>query len=311
MYLALMFNIHSVTYFLSAAMGRGLVTCPGNTFVAVGSSWSWAHTPCLLIFIALYYSMLAAFLWWVVLSTGWFLASAWQWSHEAVSKLAPFFHGICWALPLLMTVAMLAARLAGADEATGICFVVRDASNSSFYGLLVGLIIPLLLLLSVGVVLLVLGFLGVLKVRAHMRQGGKQEEQQILEKLMIRIGIFVAIYIIPATIMIGCYFYELVTRPSWHPLSNTCSSCTRANSAVYMVRVFMFLLIGVMTGTWIWSHKTLQSWVRLVRRFTASTHHHHTPQKAAELSAPASANNAMSHVPANNYSYADSGLESL
>ena len=307
-YLALMFNIHSMAYFFSAALGRGLVTCPNNNFVESGSSWSWAHTPCLLIFIALYYSMMAAFLWWVVLATGWFLASAWQWSHEAVNKLSPVFHLVCWVIPLLMTIALLAARVVGADELTGVCFLVRDSSTSSFYGLLIGLIVPLLLFLTTGIVLLVLGFLGVLKVRAHMRRGGKQEEQQILEKLMIRIGIFVAVYIIPAAIMIGCFFYELASRPSWHPQSENCSSCTRANSAVFMVRVLMFLLIGALTGMWIWSQKTLQSWARLLQKCSPCYDH---SKEVVELPAAASSNNVLSHIPANNYSYADSGLDSL
>jgi len=310
-YLALMFNIHSLAYIFSAALGRGLITCPGGEFVVVGTSWSWAHTPCLLVFVALYYTVLAAFLWWVVLALGWFLVSAWQWSHEAVSKLAVFFHVCCWVIPLLMTVAVLAARLVGADEATGVCFLVRDASSASFYGLLVGLIMPLLLLLVVGMVLLLLGFLGVLKVRAHMQEGGKQEEQQILEKLMIRIGIFVAIYIVPAAVKIGCYFYELIARPSWHPLSDDCTSCGRANSAVFMVRVLMFLLVGIMTGVWIWSRKTFQSWLNLLGRCGVGGRHAPSKEEVEFPATTVSSSNVMTHTSTKDYSYADSGLESL
>lgn len=304
-YLALTFNLHSVAYFFSAALGQRLVTCPNHKFVESGSSWSWAHTPCLLVFITLYYTMMSAFLWWVVLAFGWFLVSALQWSHEAVNKLGPFFHVVCWMGPLLMTVALLAARVLGADELTGTCFVVRGTSTSSFFGLLIGVILPLLALLLIGIVFLVLGFLGILRVRAFMRKGGKQEERQILEKLMVRIGIFVAIYIIPASIVISCFFYELASRPSWQPLSVTCSSCRRANSAVFMVRTLMFLMIGVLTGTWIWSRKTLQSWARLIKCGPRCG-----SQEKTDLQAGASVNNVHSHVPSN-YSYADSGLDSI
>ena len=265
-YLALTFNIHSVAYFFSAALGRVIMTCPNNQFVSVRDSWSVAHIPCVLVFVALYYTMMAAFLWWVVLAVGWFLVAALQWSHEAVSKIWRVFHLLCWMTPLGMTIALLAAQLVGADELTGTCFVVRDSSVASFLGLLIGVILPLLGLLLTGLVLLVLGFLAIFRVRAYMQRGGKQEERHNLEKLMVRIGIFVGVYIIPASVMIACFIYELIARPSWVPFSEDCVSCSRANSAVLVVRSFMFLLIGVMTGTWIWSRKTLQSWVQLIHK---------------------------------------------
>lgn len=259
-YLALVFNVHSLMYFFSLALGRKIVTCPGGVFVQNGSAWSWAHTPCILVFVALYYTVVAAFIWWLILCVCWFLVSALKWSHEAVGKLSPIFHIAAWILPLLMTVALLAARAVGADELTATCFVVSDGTTSSFLALLIGVILPLMALLVVGMVFLLLGFISILKVRALMQKGGKQQEQQSLEKLLIRIGVFVSVYIIPASILIGCYVYELATRPSWQPLSKACSDCARPNSAVFMVRVFMFLLIGVLTGVWIWSRKTLKSW---------------------------------------------------
>ena len=206
--------------------------------------------PCLLVFGLLYYSTVAAFLWWLVLSFCWFLTSVFKWSNESVGRLALFFHIISWVLPLLMTISLMAASVVSADELTATCFIVRDETNSSFLALLIGVIIPLALFLVTGVVFLVVGFISILKIHSFMRHGGKEKESMILEKLMIRIGVFVSVYIIPAAVVIGCFIYELQSRPTWMAVG-TCSDCARPNTAIFMVRVCMFLIIGVLTGIWI------------------------------------------------------------
>ena len=258
MFLALCFNIHSVGYFLSLVMGRSLVTCPDGQFVTSNVIWSWHHVPCLLVFALLYYSMMAAFLWWLMLTVGWFLAAGLKWSSEAIGNLAALFHIVSWVVPLVMTISLMAGQVVGADELSAVCFIVRDAFNPSFYALLIGVILPLMVFLVVGVVFLAIGLVGICRVRAFLRHKGKDRETVVLEKLIIRIGIFVGVYIAPATVVIGCFLYELQSRTSWGTVG--CSNCTQANPNVFTVRIFMFLLIGILTGVWIWSKKTLHAW---------------------------------------------------
>lgn len=268
-YLALAFNVHSIGYFLALMFGRRLTTCPRGEFVQTSVSWHWGHTPCIIVFGLLFYTMIAAFLWWLVLTFCWFLASVFKWSSESIGHFAPFYHAVAWVVPLLMTITLVAARVVSADELTATCFIVRDENTPSFLALLIGLILPLIFILVVGVVFLFVGFFSVLRIRTFMRHGGKRKESVILEKLMIRIGVFVAVYIIPATVVISCFIYELSSRPRWKTLSDTavtCPDCESPNTAVFMVRIFMFLLIGVMTGVWIWSRKTLNSWRSLPSR---------------------------------------------
>lgn len=269
-YLALCFNIHSIGYFFSLLLGRTIITCPGNTYVSSTTSWSWEHIPCLLNFGILYYSMVAAFLWWLTLTMSWFLSSVFKWSNEAVGHLAPFFHVTAWVLPLLMMISLVSAQVVSADELTGTCFVVRDSTPSTLYALLIGVLIPLTLFLLTGLIFLIIGLVSVLRVRSFLHKRGRQKESVVLEKLMLRIGIFVAVYAVPAAVVIGCYFYELIHTPQWLTVTEaevcTGSNCTTANSIVTMVRIFMFLLIGSLTGVWIWSKKTLESWRGLGNR---------------------------------------------
>lgn len=262
-YLALSFHIHTLGYFLAFIVGPRSVTCPGGSYVETDSKWTWAHTPCILVFGLLYYSMVAAFLWWFILTLCWFLSSAYKWTNEAISQFALFYHTAAWVLPLILTISVLAARVVSADELTGTCFIVRTEAQTSFLALLLAVILPLSIFLLIGSLFLIIGFVSLLQIRRFMVHRGKERESIILEKLMIRIGVYVAIYVLPAAVLIAGFVYEIDTRPRWHTVSDTCDDCSRPNTAVFMVRVFMFLLIGVLTGVWIWSKKTLQSWKKL------------------------------------------------
>lgn len=82
---------------------------------------------------------------------------------------------------------------------------------------------------------------------------------------MIRIGIFTVLYTVPATIIVACYFYEQHNRQSWE-ITHNCFNCLLERDrrtpdyAVFMLKYFMCLLVGITSGVWIWSGKTLDSW---------------------------------------------------
>ena len=273
-YLAVCYNIHCFGYYLSLFIGSNTVTCPNDRIVRTRSPWSWEHTPCILVFIILYYTMMAFTLWWLVLTFNWFLATALKWSNEAVARFAPFYHGIAWSFPLVMTIIILATRIVGADELLGTCFIVRDSSDESFVALLLTVIIPLCLILFTGCVLIMIGFIDVLKIRSFVKQSGKETGD--LEKLMIRIGVFVVTYIVPALIVISAYIYELDTRPNWKRVSQTsqtCKGCSDPNVAVFMARVFFLLIVGILSGVWIWSKKTVETWKTFFRRILSKAKH--------------------------------------
>ena len=268
-YLALCYNIHSFGYYLSLLIGSDTVICPNDSIVRTRSSWTWQHTPCILVFIFLYSSMMAFTLWWLVLTFNWFLATALKWSNEATARLAPFYHALAWSFPLLMTVILLSTRLPAADELTGTCFIVRDDNDASFVALLLAVILPLCLILVTGCVLIVIGFVDVLKIRSFVKQSGRKTGD--LEKLMLRIGIFVVIYIIPALIVISAYIYELDSQPNWRRVSQSkdnCSNCSDPNVGIFMARVFFQLIVGILSGCWIWTKKTAESWKMFFRRLT-------------------------------------------
>ncbi|KAG8002101.1 Frizzled-9 [Nibea albiflora] len=110
-----------------------------------------------------------------------------------------------------------------------------------------------------------------------MKTEGTNTEK--LEKLMVKIGIYSILYTVPATCVIVCYFYERLNMDYWklrglqmkcgsfNALTGDCSLQTSVPTvAVFMLKIFMSLVVGITSGVWVWSSKTLQTWQGLCSR---------------------------------------------
>ena len=174
------------------------------------------------------------------------------------------------------------------DDLAGTCY-----TGLSDVDALRGFILaPLVVYLIIGTCFLLVGFVSLFRIRTVMKSDGTKTDK--LEKLMVRIGVFSVLYIVPATIVIGCYFYEQTFRAEWMSTwyAETCSNnhiiCNRnwgvLNTAltslgqghlgqghhqhhlpkpeftVFMIKYLMMLIVGITSGFWIWSRKTLASW---------------------------------------------------
>lgn len=135
-------------------------------------------------------------------------------------------------------------------------------------------------------------------IKLQAGPGGAKTEK--LEKLMIRIGIFGVLYTVPAAVVIACTAYEMVNREAWELVHNCkcqagpfnyldrvyspphnsidsifpdpkqllpqragqiiVTSIAPPEYAIFMLKYFMSLVVGITSGFWIWSNKTLDSW---------------------------------------------------
>ena len=72
---------------------------------------------------------------------------------------------------------------------------------------------PLLSYLVIGTIFLILGVFSLIKIRTVMKQDGSKTDK--LEKLILRIGVFSVLYIVPVAVIIACLFYEQHSFSSW------------------------------------------------------------------------------------------------
>lgn len=267
-FLSMCYCVYSAGYIVRLFAGRESIACDRDSGHLYVIQEGLESTGCTIVFLVLYYFGMASSLWWVVLTLTWFLAAGKKWGHEAIEANSSYFHLAAWAIPAVKTIIILVMRRVAGDELTGICYVGSMDVNA-----LTGFVlIPLACYLIIGTSFILSGFVALFHIRRVMKTGGENTDK--LEKLMVRIGVFSVLYTVPATCVIACYFYERLNMDYWKLLATQekCRKdkhsneldCTMTSSIpaveIFMVKIFMLLVVGITSGMWIWSSKTLQSW---------------------------------------------------
>ncbi|KAF7284958.1 frizzled 2 [Rhynchophorus ferrugineus] len=262
-FLSACYFLVSVGYLIRVGVGHEAVACDGRMIRYSSNGTSI----CTLVFLLVYFFGMASSIWWVILSFTWFLAAGLKWGNEAIASYAQCFHVAAWLIPTLQTLGVLLSSAIDGDPVSGICYV----GNMNTENLRTFVLAPLVVYLILGTSFLLAGFVSLFRIRNVIKKqggAGAGSKADKLEKLMIRIGIFSVLYTVPATIVIGCYLYENAFHNEWLR-SLTCSCNTPRSKPLYallMLKYFMALAVGITSGVWIWSGKTLDSWKRLWRR---------------------------------------------
>ena len=230
------------------------------------------HVPCTLLFMMIYFFGMASSIWWVVLTLTWFLAAGLKWGHEAIENISSYFHLAAWATPGIKLIVLLWLQRVEADVLSGVCYTgLRNINVMRGF-----VLAPLFLYLILGTCFLLAGFVSLFRIRNVMKHEGNKTDK--LEKFMIRIGVFSILYMVPAIIVISCYFYEQSSYDKWMDywlkrnaiefnippdyMSSRLFEADRSSLVffVFMAKYAMLLVVGITSGFWIWSHKTITSW---------------------------------------------------
>ncbi|XP_003739708.2 frizzled-2 [Galendromus occidentalis] len=233
---------------------------------------------CTMMFMVLYFFSMSGAIWWLVLTLAWFLASGLKWGQEAIESNSYYFHLIAWTLPAIKTIIVLAMGKMEGDLLSGVCYVgVWNMEALRHY-----VLIPTAAYVVVGIIFLFAGFASLCQIRTVMKHGGNKTDK--LERLMGRIGLFSVLYLLPTVTLLICQFYEQANLDQWllswqwdvhreNRWSMTCpeAPCTpreRYNAkynqkpifAVFMIKYLSILVVGISSGVWIWSRKTIDVW---------------------------------------------------
>lgn len=254
-FLSACYFLVSLGYLMRSFVGHEEIACDGSV-VRYGTR---GPGTCMTVFIMIYFFGMASSVWWVVLAFTWFLAAGLKWGNEAIASYSQYFHLAAWVIPTAQTVwALLSGGVAG-DPIAGVCTIDPD-------GIQLFILAPLLMYLLLGTTFLLAGFVSLFRIRSVIkRQPGAKADK--LEKLMIRIGVFSVLYTVPASAVLACHLYETIFRNEWiSSLACPCKPRIRPLYSVLMLKYFMALAVGITSGFWIWSGKTIDSWRKLWRR---------------------------------------------
>jgi frizzled protein 1/7 len=240
---------------------------------------------CTVLFIMMYFFYMSSAVWWVVLSVTWFLSAGLKWGQEAIESNSQYFHLAAWAIPAVQTIAVLSTSSVDGDPLSGVCTTGLLGDINAGRGFLLA---PLAVCLGLGLAFLLAGFIALCRIRTVMKQEGTRTDK--LEKLMVRIGIFGVLYTVPAAVVVGCLVYEQVSRDAWMTnwYEKMCDKyrlpCLQASVGasvpdaqasvgapvpdvnIFMIKYLMTLIVGITSGFWIWTSKTVSSWGKFYSR---------------------------------------------
>lgn len=266
-YLSGCYNVYSAAYFVRLLMGRSSVSCHMDSQheVSILIQEGLDNINCTVVFMLLYYFGMASATWWVVLTVTWFLSAGLRWSPERVQRHVTAFHFFAWVPPAVQTIVILVMRVVDADELTGTCFV----GNQNISALLGFVVMPSIVYLVIGALFLLWGFLVMFRSRESVALGHIPKADK-LELIMVRVGIFAVLYMVPASCVLASYIYEYTNREDWL----AAASALRPNVEVFTLRIFMALVVGITTGLWTWSSRAP---LTACRRTTVAQYVDHKP----------------------------------
>ncbi|KAI4531374.1 hypothetical protein MG293_017888 [Ovis ammon polii] len=144
---------------------------------------------------------------WVILTITWFLAAVPKWGSEAIEKKALLFPAEAWGNPGTLTVILSAMNKIEGDGISGMCFV---------------------------------GLYDVAALRVRVEIPFEKENQYKLVELMIWIGVFSTLYLIPLMVVLGCYFLSKLTSASGKQRGYKNS----AENITFHVHISMFYMLA-------------------------------------------------------------------
>lgn len=261
-FMAFCYLMYAVAHFIRLFIPAKDIICKADPQDPQGHSlqilYGMDSTLCILMFLIQYYFITASHIWWLVLTLTWYLAASRKWSLEALNSIACYFHLFTWAIPAVLTIAILVTGKVDSNELTGMCFV----GNHDRWALLLYVIIPFGLLLVVGVIFLLAGFAALLQIRTNLKTQEDGANIRKLEKLMAKIGIFAILYTVSSVCVLGAYMHESLNIDAWRCLAQNSQgelSDSIPTVEIFILKIAMSLLVGVVISMWVLSSKTIKS----------------------------------------------------
>ena len=265
----------SFGYIVRLIYGHEAIACDSNTGLVRYTTTGPAH--CTAVFFMTYFFSNVAWIWWVVLSMNWFLSSGLHWPTKAISSYSQYFHFIAWIVPTVQTMAILAMAAIDSDPVGGICSVGNHNNNN----LTIFVIAPLLIYTMLSFSFFVAGTVAIIQRKRTENKQSNQitpdyyTEQRQACTYVSRIGVYTFMVFFPAFSLIGCYFYEHNSKEIWEKSANCpcVKDKIRPNYYIYLLKYFMSLVIGLISGFWVLDSKTVDSWKYFLLKFVKDDCH--------------------------------------
>ncbi|XP_060052525.1 protein smoothened isoform X2 [Erinaceus europaeus] len=191
---------------------RREIVCRADGTMRLGEPTSNETLSCVIIFVIVYYALMAGVVWFVVLTYAWHTSfKALGTTYQPLSGKTSYFHLLTWSLPFVLTVAILAVAQVDGDSVSGICFV-----GYKNYRYRAGFVLaPIGLVLIVGGYFLIRGVMTLFSIKSNHPGLLSEKAASKINETMLRLGIFGFLAFGFVLITFSCHFYDFFNQAEW------------------------------------------------------------------------------------------------
>uniref|UniRef100_A0A1A9WK74 Protein smoothened n=1 Tax=Glossina brevipalpis TaxID=37001 RepID=A0A1A9WK74_9MUSC len=232
---------------------------------------------CVIIFVVVYYFLIAAMVWFVFLTYAWHLRAVGNFQ-EPIDKKGSCFHLVAWSLPLVLTITTLALSEVDGNSTVGICFVAYH-NHAIRSGLLWG---PLIVVILMGSYFVPRGvfMLSGLKPYGNYYINSTLASNKIHD-INVRMGLCAAVTLIFIAVAFACHAYEFLYSQEWSESLNEYIICRifssfnehiqckiekRPSFSILQLNLLCLFGSGITMSSWCWRSSSLDTWKHWIRK---------------------------------------------
>ncbi|XP_068968555.1 protein smoothened isoform X2 [Bombus flavifrons] len=239
---------------------------------------SGENLSCVVVFVLVYYSLMAAMVWFVILTYAWHMSfQALGKIQDRIDKKGSYFHLIAWCLPLVLTVTIMALGEIDGNSVTGICFVgyTNHAVRAWF------LLGPVLIVLLVGGYFLCRGLVTLIRLKISSQEIISERASSKIRETIVRTGLFSIFTFAAVVVTFYCHIYEFQHSEEWRQSFRNYMICAittkyldiseckmevRPSAAKMQLHLLSPFFAGILMSSWVWTGSTVDTWTRFLRR---------------------------------------------
>ncbi|XP_011634668.1 LOW QUALITY PROTEIN: protein smoothened, partial [Pogonomyrmex barbatus] len=238
---------------------------------------SGENLSCVVVFVLVYYSLMAAMVWFVILTYAWHMSfRALGTIQDRIDKKSAYFHLIAWCIPLVLTVAIMALGRIDGNSMTGICFVgYADHAAKAF------VLGPVLLAVLIGGYFLCRGLYTLIRLKISSQEIISERASSKIKQTIVRMGLFSIAALAAVIVTFYCHIYEIQNSWQWRQSFRSymicaiatkytdvseCKMDVRPSTGKLQLHLLALFSTGILMSSWIWTSSTVDTWCRFLRR---------------------------------------------
>ncbi|XP_046969794.1 protein smoothened isoform X1 [Vanessa cardui] len=279
-YINVCFAVASMGWLVQFGVGsRDDIVCSKDGTRRQGEPSAEENLSCVVVFVLVYYFMIAACVWFVIFTYAWHMSfRALGKIQDRIDKKAAYFHLVAWSLPLILTITTMAFGEVDGNSVTGVCFVgyVNHPMRAAM------LLAPLSIVLLLGGYFLLRGVFSLVAVRVSSKDVISPRAANKIRQTITRCSLTAALVAVFICVTFACHVYEFRNAESWKEAfkkniicrlealkegaARECGAGARPSVSVLQLRLLCCFAAGALMASWTWTPAAAAAWRRYMAK---------------------------------------------